>query len=215
MDYPKIPISITHNCYCSIYWWKTCFLAKYGPSKDGKSSFLKNIQKMISETIDSVNKIYFLTQIHCLMSGNILWNLILAQPGCVTMRMVKTYFLHQIFRKALERPFKWHIGKFCSICRKNVTLHNRKSLTFCPIIVDLRHCDPDVQKSDSGFGPRDHYLSTVGLNPAVYTSCSGFTPRDHNLATVGLNPYVHKSDSGFTPRDDYLVTVGLNPADHH
>ena len=116
-----------------------------------------------------------------------------------TRRMVKIYFLHQIFWKALERPFKWHIGKFCSISRKNVTLHNRKSLTFCPIIVDLRHCDPDVQKSDSGFGPRDHYLATVGLNPAVNTSCSGFTPRDHHLATVGLNPYVHKSDSGFTP----------------
>ena len=36
------------------------------------SSFLKKIPKMIPETIDSVNKIYFLTQIHCWMSGNIL-----------------------------------------------------------------------------------------------------------------------------------------------
>ena len=83
LDHPRILISIAHNCYCSIYWWKTCFLAKFGPSKDGKWSFLKKIPKMISETIDSVNKIYFLTKIHCWMSGNILWNLILAQPGCV------------------------------------------------------------------------------------------------------------------------------------
>ena len=54
--------------------------------------------------------------------------------------MVKIYFLHQIFWKALERPFKWHIGKVCSISRKKVTLKNKKSLTFCPRIVDLRHC---------------------------------------------------------------------------
>ena len=65
----------------------------------------------------------------------------------LTRRMVKIYFLHQIFWKALERPFKWHIGKFCSISRKKVTLHYRKSLTFCPIIVDLRHCETELCKS--------------------------------------------------------------------
>ena len=53
---------------------------------------------------------------------------------------MKIYFLSKIFWKALERPFKWHIGKLCSISRKKVTLKNKKSLTFCPIIDDLRHC---------------------------------------------------------------------------
>ena len=81
-DQPRISTSISVNGYCIIYWRKTCFLAKFWPQKMEKWNFLKKIQKMISETIDSVNKIYFLTQIHCWMSGNILWNLILAQPGC-------------------------------------------------------------------------------------------------------------------------------------
>ena len=81
-DQPTISTLISLNSYCIIYWWKTCFSAKFGPQKMEKWSFLKKIQKMISETIDSVNKIYFLTQIHCWMSGTILWNLILAQPGC-------------------------------------------------------------------------------------------------------------------------------------
>ena len=31
---------------------------------------------------------------------------------------MKIYFLSKIFWKALERPFKWHIGKLCSISRK-------------------------------------------------------------------------------------------------
>ena len=48
--------------------------------------------------------------------------------------------------------------------------------------------DPDVHKSDSGFKPRDHYLATVGLNPAVYTLCSGFTLRYQHLSSVGLAP---------------------------
>ena len=90
-DQPSISISIAHNCYFIIYWWKTCFLAKFGPQKMEKWSFLKKIQKMISETIDSVNKIYFLTQIHCWMSGTILWNLILAQPGCVYLILKYEY----------------------------------------------------------------------------------------------------------------------------
>ena len=37
----------------------------------------------------------------------------------------KIYFLHQIFIKALVRPFKWHIGKVCSTSRKNVTLSGK------------------------------------------------------------------------------------------
>ena len=55
--------------------------------------------------------------------------------------LCKIYFLYQIFWKALVKPFKWHIGKVCSISRKKVTLKNKKSLTFCPRIVDLRHCE--------------------------------------------------------------------------
>ena len=39
-DHSKIPISTVHNCYCITYWWITCFLAKFGPSKYRKMIFL-------------------------------------------------------------------------------------------------------------------------------------------------------------------------------
>ena len=49
-----------------------------------------------------------------------------------------------------------------------------------------------LKKLDSGFRPRGHYISLVGLNPDVEKLYSGVRPRGHYVALMGLNPEVEK-----------------------
>ena len=39
LDHPSIPISIAHNCYCSIYWWKNLLFGQILALKRWKMEF--------------------------------------------------------------------------------------------------------------------------------------------------------------------------------
>ena len=56
----KIPISITHRGVSSIYWWKICFLAKFGLPKMQKIDFWPNLDLSdLAQSIFGIPKGYW------------------------------------------------------------------------------------------------------------------------------------------------------------